>query len=485
MAFLDYSGLSHFLDKCKTIFASKSAATQSADGLMSSADKTKLDGVATGATANIGTVTSVKINGSTKNPTSGVVDLGGTYLTSHRENKVNGITTASGTINNFGTCGTAAATAAKTVSITTGTFSLEAGTTISVKFTNANTANNPTLAVNSTAAKNIFVNGSQITTGGNKGLLAGTVNFIYDGTQWNLIGNYYDTNTQTVTGVKGNSESSYRTGNVNITAANVGAAPSSTVSCTATNIKSALQTTTGTTKYFREDGTWNVPPGAKPYAVSLGEITNTSGSYSHTFTTANVRDDMKPICVEVSDPDVFKDAITVSTGDGTITVSCDNMSGTSDITVTIMESASSETGIPEQIFPASTEYNTLAERIGNLNNLTTTAKTSLVSAANELNSKIGQLPPMLDNSCIIAATLIDSQLGDVRKTGYIPTDGCYKLMIEGTYGLIRIGTIDSIVLDNPETNAFRQTVVVWLKAGTKYVIGGYNGASKAYIYRIA
>lgn len=36
-------------------------ATQSASGLMSSADKTKLDGIATGATANTGTVTSVKI----------------------------------------------------------------------------------------------------------------------------------------------------------------------------------------------------------------------------------------------------------------------------------------------------------------------------------------------------------------------------------------------------------------------------------------
>ena len=36
-----------------------------------------------------------------------------------------------------------------------------------------------------------------------------------------------DTNTQTITGVKGNSESTYRTGNVNLTAANIGAAASS------------------------------------------------------------------------------------------------------------------------------------------------------------------------------------------------------------------------------------------------------------------
>lgn len=146
------------------------------------------------------------------------------FLTSHQTIKQDGVTGA--TVNRFGTCSTAAATAAKAVAITTGTFSLEAGAQVAVKFSNANTANSPTLNVGSTGAKNIFVNGAQITSGGNKALLAGTVIFIYDGTQYHLIGNYYDTNTSAVTGVKGNSESSYRTGNVNLTAANIGAAAS-------------------------------------------------------------------------------------------------------------------------------------------------------------------------------------------------------------------------------------------------------------------
>lgn len=146
------------------------------------------------------------------------------FLTSHQTIKQDGVTGA--TVNRFGTCSTAAATAAKAVTITTGTFSLEAGAQVAVKFSNANTANSPTLNVGSTGAKNIFVNGAQITSGGNKALLAGTVIFIYDGTQYHLIGNYYDTNTSAVTGVKGNSESSYRTGNVNLTAANIGAAAS-------------------------------------------------------------------------------------------------------------------------------------------------------------------------------------------------------------------------------------------------------------------
>lgn len=112
------------------------------------------------------------------------------------------------TVNRFGTCGTAAGTAAKTVDITTGTFTLEAGARVTVKFTNANTANTPTLNVNSKGAKNIFHKGAQITNGGNKALLAGTVDFVYDGTQWHLIGNYIDTtNAGTITGITMNGTS--------------------------------------------------------------------------------------------------------------------------------------------------------------------------------------------------------------------------------------------------------------------------------------
>ena len=52
-----------------------SNATASTAGLMSSADKTKLDGVAAGATANVGTITGIKMNGSIVGE-SGIVDLG-------------------------------------------------------------------------------------------------------------------------------------------------------------------------------------------------------------------------------------------------------------------------------------------------------------------------------------------------------------------------------------------------------------------------
>ena len=119
--------------------------------------------------------------------------LADSALQSHQTIKQDGVTGA--TVNRYGACNTAAATAAKTMSIKNGQFDLTAGARVSVKFTYANTASTPTLNVNSTGAKNIYSNGSQITTGSNKSLLTGTVDFVYDGTQYHLIGNYIDTNT--------------------------------------------------------------------------------------------------------------------------------------------------------------------------------------------------------------------------------------------------------------------------------------------------
>ena len=192
------------------------AATTSAVGLMSAADKTKLDGIATGAnaythpnTVTAGTVgTSSATSGSTlavpyvTYNANGHITATGThthtisgFLTAHQTIKQDAITGA--TANRFGTCSTAAATAAKTVSVTAGTPALEAGLRVTVKFSNANTAGTPTLNVNSLGAKNIFHKGVQITTGDNKALLAGTCDFVYDGTQFHLVGNYIDTNSNT------------------------------------------------------------------------------------------------------------------------------------------------------------------------------------------------------------------------------------------------------------------------------------------------
>ena len=81
----------------------------------------------------------------------------------------------------YGTCGTAAGTAAKTVSITG--FALATGAVVNVTFTNANTAANPTLNVNSTCAKSIRLNNANLTMQ-NSWDAGETVMFAYDGTYW-------------------------------------------------------------------------------------------------------------------------------------------------------------------------------------------------------------------------------------------------------------------------------------------------------------
>lgn len=93
-------------------------------------------------------------------------------------------------ITHYAECSTAAGTAAKTVSLTG--FNLVSGARIAVKFTVTNTAASPTLNVGGTGAKAIMYRGSAISAGY---LAANRVyEFIYDGTDWELVGDL-DTNT--------------------------------------------------------------------------------------------------------------------------------------------------------------------------------------------------------------------------------------------------------------------------------------------------
>ena len=80
-----------------------------------------------------------------------------------------------------GTCSTAAATAAKTCSVTG--FSLYTGVCVTVKFTYANTAANPKLNISSTGAKSIYVNGSAMTSA-YYWVAGASVMFVYDGSRW-------------------------------------------------------------------------------------------------------------------------------------------------------------------------------------------------------------------------------------------------------------------------------------------------------------
>lgn len=90
----------------------------------------------------------------------------------------------------YGTCDTAAATAAKVITVvdTENNFSLRPGVLVTVKFDNVNTANNPTFNVNNTGAKSVSYNNAVVST---DSLWAGGDSapslYVYDGTNWVLL----------------------------------------------------------------------------------------------------------------------------------------------------------------------------------------------------------------------------------------------------------------------------------------------------------
>lgn len=100
----------------------------------------------------------------------------------------------------YGTCSTAAATAAKVITISGNTnWALTAGSTITIKFSYTNTAKNPTFNVNNTGAKSVWYNTALITTTSSSLSYAGYKDrpamYVYDGTQYVFLGWAYDTNT--------------------------------------------------------------------------------------------------------------------------------------------------------------------------------------------------------------------------------------------------------------------------------------------------
>ena len=113
-------------------------------------------------------------------------------------------------------------------------------------------------------------------------------------------------------------------------------APSSTVSCTTANVKSALGTGSGTSKYLREDGTWQTPPdhtytvnnAALKIQVNSGTATskftaNASSDATITFATGGNNGTIKVDGTEVAVKGLGTAAYTASTAYApSSTVSC-------------------------------------------------------------------------------------------------------------------------------------------------------------------
>jgi len=101
----------------------------------------------------------------------------------------------------YGTCTTAAGTAAKVVVIADPTWNLQTGNIIGVKFSNTNSASNVTLNVNDSGAKSLYFNTGVYTGTGSivTGYANNIIYYMYDGTNWVWLNCNWDTNKDTFT----------------------------------------------------------------------------------------------------------------------------------------------------------------------------------------------------------------------------------------------------------------------------------------------
>ena len=108
--------------------------------------------------------------------------------------KIDGVNfDGSADIIHYAECSTVSGTAAKTATVTG--FNLVVGSRVIVKFTNANTATTPTLNITGTGAKTIKYRGGTVGT-----INAGGVyEFVYDGTNWEIVGDLDENTVYTAT----------------------------------------------------------------------------------------------------------------------------------------------------------------------------------------------------------------------------------------------------------------------------------------------
>ena len=238
---------------------------------------------------------------------------------------------------NYGTCSTAADTAAKTVDCTG--FELVTGAEITVKFTVTNKATKPTLNVNGEGARPIFYRGNPIATGY---LAAGRVyTFRYDGAHYELVGDVNTDSDTKVTQAVTTVNAEYplllgpngQTTNVTTTTyfdSGVTLNPSTNtiaanISGNAAKVAKALTVKANGTQLYTYDGSV-----AKTINIKAGSnITITSDSsgnitISSTASAGSVTGDVGTVVYEASSGGLYCDGSTANTRDNSKTIEDSN-----------------------------------------------------------------------------------------------------------------------------------------------------------------
>ena len=192
-SYLDKSGLSYFWGKIKAyVTNAASSTTPKMDGTATVGTETTFargDHIHPSDTTRVPTTRTVNGHALSSNVTLGGSDIDITYQgdTWDLETAFNDLAENASKTTWYGTSSTTASTAAKVV--TCSNFVLTAGSIIGILFTTANTAATPTLNVNSTGAKSIYIGNS--TPSSTTNVLKWSANtmlyFLYDGTYFRYI----------------------------------------------------------------------------------------------------------------------------------------------------------------------------------------------------------------------------------------------------------------------------------------------------------
>ena len=134
----------------------------------------------------------------------------------------------------------------------------------------------------------------------------------------------------------------------------------------------------------------------QPITITVDSVTSANGNYSHTTTDSRITEDMKAVGIEVGTPETFLAPITVTTGNGSVTLACTNAVGSSTVTLTFVRSQPIDSAQEQPAMVTSSEFNILDGRIGTLSSLTTSVKTSAVAAINSLDAKIDSVLATMD-----------------------------------------------------------------------------------------
>lgn len=156
-------------------------------------------------------------------------------------------------------------------------------------------------------------------------------------------------------------------------------------------------------KMLTGGGTWENAPGARIIDITT-TITNVSGSYSNVVEDDRITPDMKAITIDIEHPDVFNDILTVTSGNGSFTLTCNDISGTSDVTVSFIKQVQESSAI------TSAEFDILNNRLTAVENVVVDIPVNIASTDWALVN--GEYTYTWTNGLVTAASGIKVELQD-------------------------------------------------------------------------